>query len=574
MLKREQIRVFIMWNRKYFAVLLTALFLAGCSDDQPADFSGLKVELRVGSALGDFCKAAIAQFNAKNPKLPSGEAFQATCNPEGSGDVVSSVVTLANQLKTGTIKADDPQFPTLISVDGEIYHSQLIYQIDQLFPGQNYIPAITDAPLIANSPMVLMAQPDVAKGLQKVADPYKALVNAKTHQDIDPAGSALTVHYVQTAPTRSNSGLQTLVAQFASVSGKRPEDLSVADVQRYQTEIQKVQSKVTRYGASTNSLAKAMVKNGPYWATVGSVYESSVIAANSTLPSDQTRYQAVYPKSTFSSNMRMILPNAPWISADEKAAALQIIDFLRTPEIQKIATDQGLRPGVPGVPLGDKFTAAYGVLPEPKYDSYRPPSPAVVSAMLTSWQTFAKKPSLVVIVVDSSGSMEGDKLAAAQRTLQTYIDSLGTKDRIALIDFDTAIRPPVVIDGTPQGRAQGQQFISNLQAEGGTHLYDAAIFARNWLRSHLRKEAINAVLILTDGNDEGSTISLDSLGEELKKSGFTTDQRISFFTVGYGNDGDFNKTALTEIAELNGGYFAPGNPETISRLMADLQVEF
>jgi Ca-activated chloride channel family protein len=331
---------------------------------------------------------------------------------------------------------------------------------------------------------------------------------------------------------------------------------------------------VTRYGASTNSLAKAMVKNGPYWATVGSVYESSVIAANSTLPTDQTRYQAVYPKSTFSSNMRIILPNAPWVSADEKAAAQQIIDFLRTPETQKIATELGLRPGVPGVPLGDKFTAAYGVLPEPKYDSYRPPSPAVVSAMLTSWQSFAKKASLVVVVVDSSGSMEGDKIAAVQRTLQTYVDTLGPKDQIALIDFDTEIREPVVIDGTPQGRAKGQQFISNLQAEGGTHLYDAAMFARNWLRGHLRKEAINAVLILTDGNDEGSAISLDNLGEELKKSGFTTDERISFFTVGYGNDGDFNKSALTQIAELNGGYFAPGNPETISRLMADLQVEF
>jgi Ca-activated chloride channel homolog len=563
-----------MRNRKKFAVLLTMLFLAGCSSDAPADFSGLKVELRVGSALGDFCKAAIAKFNAQSPKLANGTAFQATCNPQGSGDVVTSVATLATQLKAGTIKADDPQFPTLIALDGEIYQSQLIYQVDQLFPGQNYIPAITDAPLIANSPMVLMAQPDVAAGLQKVADPYKALVTAKTHKDIDPAGPALTVHYVQTAPTRSNSGLQTLVAQFASVSGKRPEELTVGDVQRYQADIQKVQSKVTRYGASTNSLAKAMVKNGPYWATVGSVYESSVIAANSTLPTDQTRYQAVYPKSTFSSNMRMIVPNAPWVSADEKAAAQQIIDFLRTPETQKIATDLGLRPGVPGVPLGDKFTAAYGVLPEPKYDSYRPPSPAVVSAMLTSWQSFAKKPSLVVVVVDSSGSMEGEKMAAVQRTLQTYVNSLGPKDQIALIDFDTTIREPVLIDGTPQGRAKGQEFISSLQAEGGTGLYDAALYARNWLHSHLRKEAINAVLILTDGNDDGSSISLDNLGEELKKSGFTTDERISFFTVGYGNDGDFNKNALTQIAELNGGYFAPGNPETISRLMADLQVEF
>ena len=66
----------------------------------------------------------------------------------------------------------------------------------------------------------------------------------------------MPIHYVHTAPTRSNSGLQTLVAQFASVANKRPEQLTIADVQQYQPQIQKIQRKVTRYGVSTNSLAR------------------------------------------------------------------------------------------------------------------------------------------------------------------------------------------------------------------------------------------------------------------------------------------------------------------------------
>lgn len=560
----------------HLAAALTLLFLSACSGTSEGtnNFTGLTIKISVGSALGDFCNKASKKFNQKQPHLESGTSFRMSCKAMGSGDVVSTLLAQATQFKNGTIKADSEEFPTLVSVDGEIYQSQLIARMNQLFPGQNYIPKITDSPLLASSPMVFMAQADVAKGLRKVDDPFKVLVQAKTHREIDPSGPPLVIHYVHTAPTRSNSGLQTLVAQYASVSGKRPEQLTVEDIQRYQSQIQQIQSKITRYGVSTNSLAKDMVKNGPFWASVGSVYESSVIAANSAIPPGQPRYEAVYPKATFSSNMRAILPNAPWVSADEKAAAQKVIEYLQSPEAQAIATELGLRPGTPGVALSAKFTPQFGVNPQAKYDSLRPPKPDVVEAMLTSWETAAKKPSKVVVVVDSSGSMAGNKLPAVQNTLQHYINSLGPKDQIALIDFDSEIRTPVLVDGTQAGRDRGLQFISSLQADGNTKLYDAALYARNWLQQNFRKDAINAVLILTDGEDSGSKIRLNQLRQELEKSNFSTDQRIAFFTIGYGQKGEFNPEVLQQIAQLNGGYYRQGDPETLSALMADLQVEF
>ncbi|WYL93080.1 MAG: VWA domain-containing protein [Gloeotrichia echinulata IR180] len=557
-----------------FAAAFSVLLLTACSGDSTNNFSGLTVKLLVGSALGDFCNQAAKNFNATQPKLDNGTAFQVQCEAVGSGDVVTKVVSLGTGLKNGTLKPDADDFPTVISLDGDIYQSQLIYRINQIFPGQNYIPEITDSPLVANTPMVFMAQADIAAGLRKTADPYKALVTAKTHRDIDPAGPVTTVNYVHTAPTRSNSGLQTLVTQYVSVSGKRPEDLTVADIQQFQPQIQQIQSKITRYGVSTNSLAQAMVKNGPFWASVGSVYESSVIVANSGLQPGQQRYAAVYPKTTFTSNMRAIVPNAPWVSADEKAAADKFITYWRSPDTQKIATDLGLRPGTPGIALGAKFAPDFGVDPQAKYDSLRPPKPEVVDAMLKSWQETAKKPSLVVVVVDSSGSMAGEKMTAVQNTLQNYINNLGPKEQIALIDFDSTIRQPVLADGTAQGRDRGLQFVNGLNADGGTSLYDAALEGRNWLQKNLRKDAINAVLILTDGEDSGSKISLDSLGQELQKSGFNSDQRIGFFTVGYGNEGEFNPDALKKIVELNGGYYSKGDPGTILQVMSNLQVEF
>ena len=558
------------------AIAALTLLLAGCGgDDGPIAGRGFEVKFLVGSALGHFCEEASAQFNATNPSLASGDEFHMTCEAAGSGDVVDTTVTLAQQLQRGTLQADAPEFPTLLSVDGEIYQSQLIYRMEQLFPGQNYIPPITDSPLLVNSPMVFMVPADLAPGLRQVDDLFTQLVTAETHKDLDPNSPSQTIHYVHTAPTRSNSGLQTLVAQFAAVSGQRPEELSEADVRRFQGDVQQIQNKITRYGKSTSTLAKAMVQNGPFWASIGSVYEASVIAANDeAVSTGGQRYEAVYPPSTFTSNMRAILPDAPWVSDQEQEAAEQIMAYLQSEPAQQIATNLGLRPGTPGVALGPKFSAQYGVDPNASYDSYRPPEPKVVEAMIEAWQDVAKKPSLVVVVVDSSGSMEGEKLPAVQNTLKTYIETLGPNDQIALIDFDSQIREPVLVDGSLEGRDRGLRFISGLQADGGTRLYDSALTARNWLSANLREGAINAVLMLTDGEDSESNIGLDQLGQELQNSGFNSDQRIAFFTVGYGDDGDFDAGALEQIAGLNGGYYRKGDPATISQLMADLQLEF
>ncbi|MGA1282533.1 MAG: extracellular solute-binding protein [Prochlorothrix sp.] len=559
----------------------TALFSGACSKPFPGDnasnsgATGFELTFQVGSALGPLCTQAAQQFNATQPKLSSGEAFYLSCDEQGSGDLVQSIFNAAQQFQNGTLGADAPELPTLISLDGEVYHEQLRYRLNQIFPGETLVPPVADAPLLAFSPMVFMAAENLAPSVAKTPNLYQALVTAKTHQDLDPTAPPQPIHFVHTAPTRSNSGLQTLIAQFAAVSGKAPEALTIADVQTYQNEVQKIQNKITRYGVSTSSLGTAMVQNGPFWASIGSVYESLVIEANSTLPPGQPRYQAIYPPATYTSNMRGILFQAPWVTPAEREAAEQVLDFLQQPEIQTIATNLGLRPGVPGVALGPKFSAEFGVNPQATYDSYRSATPEVVEAMLTAWEEVAKRPSQVVVVVDSSGSMaEGNKLVSVQNTLQNYMNQLGKRDRIAFIDFDNLIRDPVLVDQSPEGQQRGFQFINTLQADGETYLYDAVLTARNWLQKNRDSQSINAVLVLTDGQDSGSSINLEQLAQELQKSGFSSDDRIAFFTIGYGQEGEFDPTALEQIANLNGGYYRKGDPMTIAQLMADLQLEF
>jgi Ca-activated chloride channel homolog len=348
---------------KCLTTALSILALVACRGNFTSNLTQLQVKVLVGSALADFCQQAAENFHATQPRLDNGRAFRVQCEAKGSGDIVAQLVYLATQLQNGTLKPDAAEFPTIVSLDGDIYHSQLIYQINQLFPGQRYIPEITESPLIAHTPMVFMVPSKIAEQLRQ--DEVISIIN-----------------YLQTAPTLSNSGWQTLVAQYASLVGKSPEQLTLADVQTLQPQIQEIYSQIPHHGASTHSLAQAIAKNGQSGVAIGSVYESSVIVVNSQFPAAKPRYQAVYPPATFTSNMRAVIPNTPWVSDAEKAAARQFISYWRSPAVQQIATNLGLRPGTPGVALGEKFTSKFGVNPQPQYDSLRPPAPEVVDAML------------------------------------------------------------------------------------------------------------------------------------------------------------------------------------------------
>ena len=142
---------------------LLMLLLGACASTSdipgsPTQGRGTEVKLLMGSALGQFCQEAADRLNRQQPKLDDGTPYTMNCEAEGSGDVVTTVVSLAERFKSGSLQADSPEFPTIVSVDGEIYQSQLIYQINLLFPGQNYIPDLTDSPLLTTSPMVFMAQ--------------------------------------------------------------------------------------------------------------------------------------------------------------------------------------------------------------------------------------------------------------------------------------------------------------------------------------------------------------------------------------------------------------------------------
>ncbi|MFW6732725.1 MAG: extracellular solute-binding protein [Synechococcus sp.] len=552
------------------APLLLPLLLAGCAGLPVGP--QLELTMLTGSALGSTCEAWASAVRQDPPRLPDGTRVLLRCRSAGSGDVIEEMQQHAQAVLRGGGNPEDPRIPTLVSLDGEISEDLLRHRLQALAPNRSLIPPIADAPALASSPMVLMTTPALAPGLRR-ADPFQALARSGDHRQLDPAAPAQAIRFVHTAPTRSNSGLQTLVAMVAEVSGKRPEQLTIADVQASAPAITAIQKHVTRYGASTDQLARAMQRNGVFWASVGSVYESSVVAVNGRRQPGQDPLVAVYPRATFSSTMRAILPTAPWVSPRERQAALLLIERLQQPALQKLVADQGLRPANPTVPPR-RVTAAMGVDPGAVYDSLRAPRPEVVEAMINLWRDITKKPSRVALVVDTSGSMAGAKLPAVQRSLQSYLAQIGPRDVVGLIDFDDVVRPPVVLRGGASGGADSAAVLGRLQVGGSTRLHDAVLAGRDWLRSTAQPGEILAVVALTDGMDAGSKLTLNDLEAQLKR-GVEGKGRISVFTVGFGEDSSgYNADMLRRLAEGNGGEFVEGDTLSIRRRMDDLQQSF
>ncbi len=103
----------------------------------------------------------------------------------------------------------------------------------------------------------------------------------------------------------------------------------------------------------------------------------------------------------------------------------------------------------------------------------------------------------LIVLIDTSGSMSGQPLDQARRIVTALIDTLGDRDRIEMIAFDSLPRrfadEPVV--ATRDGKAAAHRWLRGLRAGGGTEMRKGVQEA---LRP-LREDAQRQIILVTDG---------------------------------------------------------------------------
>lgn len=153
------------------------------------------------------------------------------------------------------------------------------------------------------------------------------------------------------------------------------------------------------------------------------------------------------------------------------------------------------------------------------------------------------------VVVDRSGSMQGDKLEYVKKAAKSLVRKLGKKDRLSVVSYGHEVRvelPPAPVTD-PQ---RVEQIIEDIQIRGNTNLSGGWLQGCDFVDSGLSEQGVNRVLLLTDGlANEGITdpTRLAAAARGKRTAGVTT----TCFGVGM----SFNEDLLTRMSSEGGGSF-------------------
>src|SRR5687767_9349236 len=113
--------------------------------------------------------------------------------------------------------------------------------------------------------------------------------------------------------------------------------------------------------------------------------------------------------------------------------------------------------------------------------------------------TESKRPHLnLSIVLDRSGSMEGEKMAEARQAAAYCVDQLLPQDRISVVIFDDVIEL-IVASQTVENKEAIKERLKNIRARNSTALHQAWVTGGMEVSKYLTDGAINRALLITDG---------------------------------------------------------------------------
>lgn len=159
-------------------------------------------------------------------------------------------------------------------------------------------------------------------------------------------------------------------------------------------------------------------------------------------------------------------------------------------------------------------------------------------------------PANIAIVLDKSGSMQGEKLQRAKEAAVMAIKRLNGEDIVSVVSYDSRVN--VIVPATKvTDKKQIFSAINQIRANGNTALFAGVSKGAKELRKFLDLNKVNRVILLSDGlaNVGPSTPNeLGSLGLSLAKEG------MSVTTIGLGLG--YNEDLMTQLAGFSDGNHA------------------
>jgi Ca-activated chloride channel family protein len=528
----------------------------------PKPANALEITMAYSSEKQPFIEPLAAQFNAAHHTLP-GDKRPIYVN----ATVVDSGVA-RSQIADGTLK------PTVWSPSSSLWKPVLNYEADRTLAGDSDPIFLTPVVIAMWKPMAeALGWPNKALGLSDII----ALNN-------DPNGWGSAGHpewgkfkYAHTNPEVSSTGLSMVAMEFYAgankVRGLTEDDINQGTVKDY---VKNIENSIVHYSSTTTIFKDNVRKGGMDYISAVALEEVTVIELNKTnMP---VPLVSIYPKEgTFFHDNPFIILNGDWVSADQRQAATMFKDFLLLPENQKNALTLGFRPANPNVQMGDPFTPTFGVDPTQPKTILEVPQPKVLVAVKDLWSAYRKEAN-IELVLDVSPSMDDqDKLKNALDGVKVFLDQIRDVDQIGFIVFGGEVTELVPLGPATQTKAQIRDYLDNpdkLPRPNSTALYDGVAMATDKLEALNDQTRINAIVVLTDGQDNSSSRSnKGGLIPRLRQNN-TALSAIKVFPIAYGHDEGVDQGALQEMADATRTRLVVGDTSDIRKVYQDISLYF
>jgi Ca-activated chloride channel homolog len=152
------------------------------------------------------------------------------------------------------------------------------------------------------------------------------------------------------------------------------------------------------------------------------------------------------------------------------------------------------------------------------------------------------------IALDTSGSMLGEKIVAAQAALNRFlVDLLGAQDEVFLYRFDSR---PMLVQGWTEDRRALSRALGSVRPNGGTAMYDTVAEAIPLAQSGSRRK--KALVVISDGNDTSSRTAVGELQQAIRET------EVLIYAIGIDASGGNNYSAPPSSSSA-----PPGPPRTL-----------
>jgi Ca-activated chloride channel family protein len=534
----------------------------------PWSADSAELTVAVSPGMAPIFQELAGQFNRQQQRTPDGKAMQ-----------VQALVLSPEKMVEQSLGV--PSFQAL-APDSSLWLNQLEQrwaELQDTGAGEEARMPIGNQRLsspvrYATSPVVIVAWESVARELDWPERPIGWQQVQRRATD-DP-------NFKWNHPSTSHaSGLLATLAEFYAgaglTRGLTPEAATDPQTLEY---VQAVESTVRFYGEGEEVIVERLAAEGRSFLDAFVAQEQVVVAWNRSQQGE--RLVAIYPaEGTLWADHPLALlelggPGDVSLTAvtDNQRRTFQAFaQFLTSADVQRQLLAFGYRPADLSIPLdesGSPFADTDAVdWRQPRTTLQIPPATVVEVVQNVWWYT--KRPTNVYLVVDTSGSMGGAKLARTKEALQAFVGQIrGDRDQVGLIEFGTAVKrfqPLRPVDDRSLGELSTQ--VDRMEAGGETALIDAVWEAYNDLQRTGDTEAINAIVVMTDGRENASAYSASDLQRRFEQERVVT---VVVFTIAFGADAD--EGLLQHIARIGTGQFRRADETDIEGLYRIISTYF